>query len=70
MWNLKNYNKLVSITEKNQTYRCREQTSSHQWGEQGEGQNRSRRWGYKLLEGRQTATWGYSQYLIITVNGV
>ena len=57
MRNLKNYNKLVNITEKNQTHRCREQTSGHQWGEQGEGQNRVG-WGYKLLEGRQTATWG------------
>ena len=47
----------MNITEKNQTHRCREQTSGHQWGEQGEGQNRVG-WGYKLLEGRQTATWG------------
>ena len=30
---LKKYNKLVNITEKQQTNRYREQTSGHQWGE-------------------------------------
>ena len=29
----KKYNKLVNITEKKQTHRYKEQTSSYQWGE-------------------------------------
>ena len=35
MWNLKKYNKLVTITKKKQTHRCREQTSGYQWRERG-----------------------------------
>ena len=37
MWNLKIYNKLVDITQKKQTHRYREQTSSYRWegGEEG-----------------------------------
>ena len=35
MWNLKIYNKLVDITQKKQTHRYREQTSSYRW--EGEG---------------------------------
>ena len=37
------YNKLVNVTKKRQTYRSREQTSGHQWGEEkGEEQYRGR----------------------------
>ena len=45
MWNLKIHNKLVDITQKKQTHRNREQTSSYQWegGEEGrEGRYRGR----------------------------
>ena len=44
MWNLKNYNKLMNITEKNQTHRCREQPSGHQQGEQGKGKTGVEAW--------------------------
>ena len=37
MWNLKKYNKLVTITKKKQTHIYREQTSGYQWGEGGRG---------------------------------
>ena len=32
MWNLKKYNKVVSITKKKPTHRYRERTSGYQWG--------------------------------------
>ena len=39
----KKYNKLVNITKKKQTLRCREQTSGYQWGEgMGKGHARDR----------------------------
>ena len=43
MWDLKN-NMLVNITKQTQTHRCREQTSSCQWGEEvWEGQETGRK---------------------------
>ena len=40
MWNLKKLYKLVSITEKKQTYRYRKKTNGYQWGEgRREGQD-------------------------------
>ena len=33
----KKYNKLVNTTKKKQTYRYREQTLGHQWGDGGRG---------------------------------
>ena len=33
MWNLKKYNKLMTITKQKRTHRYREQTSGYQWGE-------------------------------------
>ena len=43
-WNLKKYNKLVSITTtiKKQTHRYREQTSGYQWGDEQGMANRGR----------------------------
>ena len=39
----KKYNKLVNITRKKQTHRCREQISGYQWGEgREEEQDRGR----------------------------
>lgn len=35
MWNLKIHNKLVRITQKKQTHRNREQTSSYRWEKRG-----------------------------------
>ena len=37
MWSPKKQNKLVNITERTQTHRYREQTSSFQWEEQYKG---------------------------------
>ena len=42
MRNLKKYNKLVTITKKQQTHRYREQTSGYHWGEGSGGQYRRR----------------------------
>ena len=33
MWNLKTYNKLVTVTQKKQTHRYREKTSGYRWEE-------------------------------------
>ena len=65
------------VTKQKQTHRYREQTSGYQWGKEArEGQDRGRgvrgTTMYKInkLQGYIVQHREYSQYFIITLNGV
>ena len=67
----------MNITEGKQTHRYREQTSGYQWGEgQGEGKYRGKgvrgiNYYVKTKLQRYIVQHGeYSQYFIITINGI
>ena len=72
----KKHNKLVNITKKKQTHRYTKQTSGYQWGEGRDRDQAGRRFrgtNYYVcnkLQGYTVCPREYSQYFIITINGV
>ena len=70
LWNLKTYDKLVTLIKKKQTHRCREQMSSYR--EEGEARVppiHVQTIGYEAGSRMYYTAWEYSKYFVVTVNG-